>query len=216
MDAISSDLDRLERQAFRTSNDTGYEELSRAVMFFALAWFSLAFRLVDPVGSGGGFTQFIPAVICLPPIVIFLWIDKLKLRDVARRLGTFKPSRARRRRQLLAIVIPMIVTATALIAALVEFGDASHFSGGRIAVTAVTFGACGLIEARLTEQPRQRYLGWLMGIGFGVWLGFGSGLLSTLAMTAVGTTFLAIGLVVVRRFHRKHPVLPTAGHDVRA
>ena len=216
MDAISSDLDRLERQAFRTSNDTGYEELSRAVMFFALAWFSLAFRLVDPVGSGGGFTQFIPAVICLPPIVIFLWIDKLKLRDVARRLGTFKPSRARRQRQQIAVVISLGITVAGLVFALAEFGDVSHFSGGRLAALAITFGSCGLVVAQLTEQPRQRYLGWLMGIGFGVWLGFGSGLLSTLAMTAVGTTFLAIGLVVVRRFHRKHPVLPTAGHDVRA
>jgi hypothetical protein len=55
-----------------------------------------------------------------------------------------------------------------------------------------------------------------MGIGSGVWLGFGSGLLSTLAMTAVGTTFLAVGLVVVRRFHRQHPVLPTAGRVARA
>jgi len=216
VDAISTDLGRLEREAFHTSNDTGYEELTRAVMFFALAWMTLAFRLVAPVGSDGWFTQFTPAVILLPPTVIFLWIDKLKRRDVAQRLGTFKPSRARRQRQQIAVVISLGITVAGLVFAPAKFGDVSHFSGGRLAALAITFGICGLVVAQLTEQPRQRYLGWLMGIGSGVWLGFGSGLLSTLAMTAVGTTFLAIGLVVVRRFHRKHPVLSTAGHNVRA
>ena len=215
MSVIDSDLDRLEREAFRTSNDTGFEELGRAVMMLAFAWFPLAFTLLDHASSRERSDQFALVVVLLPPILAFIGIDKLKRRDIAQRLGTFKPSSARRRRQRLAVVIPMIVTAAALTIAFLEFGDTSRFSGVRFAVTAVTFGVCGLIVARLTEQPRQRYLGWLTGIGFGFWLGFGPGGLAALGMAAVGLVYLIIGVVVVRRFHRRHPVLPTAGPDVR-
>jgi hypothetical protein len=216
--AFDSDMERLEREAFRTSNDTGFEELTVAATMLSLAWVTLAFRLVGPSASqhGSWLAGFAQPIIIVPPILALVWLDRVKAREITQRLGTFKPSRARRRRQRLARIIPVAVVAAALTLALLEFGAVPQLSAGRSAVCVVAFGVSGLIVAWLTEQPRQRYLGWVAGLGFACWLGFGSGLVTTAGMTAVGLVFLAVGLVVLRRFRRQHPVLETAGLDVRA
>jgi hypothetical protein len=211
-------LARLERQAFRELNDTGFDEIATGLSFLFLAslgaLYGLASLVSDQTADSVG-----PVVAALALLVFFgalLFVDWRRKREIGQRLGTVRPGNARRRRQRLGVVIPLSVFVPAGLFALWRVGWGESWDDGFnylvFTVMVIVGGVVGLVEAHFTERPRQRALGWVVGVAWGA--AFAGGFLAAPAIVAfalAGAVQLAVGFVVLRRFRRGNPVLPE--HD---
>lgn len=209
------ELDRLERRAFRTRGDTGFDEISEGLGFLAFASFGLVLQIGRslPQKVADQVVMVGLSLVLLASLFAWVHVDSLKKRETVGRLGTFKPGAARRRRQRLGTILPfaLVFSAGLVVLWLVGWGEARDdgFNYLVFGIMVVVGGTVGLVEAHYTERPRQRALGWLFGVAWGA--AFAGGFLSSPAIVAfalAGAVHLAVGIVVLRRFRRENPILP--------
>jgi hypothetical protein len=216
MTAELTDLDRLERDAFRRFYEDGIVDVHAGSMLVVLGIGALLTDRLDNEAS---------IMIVLLALGLLVTVPLLLLRRslLRSRLGTFRPGPRRRHR----IAANRMVLVGSLVLGVVAFGATAavtHDRGGAEVLAAllpavwfvnavVVFGA----GAYLLDVPRFLLLGLLIGTVMPalIWpdLLWGHQVHPMLAFGVPGAAVVAVGLVRLVRFLRDYPVLTTGRPD---
>ncbi len=200
------DLDRLERRTFTSQFRDGLIDIEMGLLVGAVWLFGFFDPTREHAALGLLFIAYFVAA-CLIPIAGRRWITRP-------RLGTFKPSPARRSRIRTARVALGAMVVLQAILVLIPLGGAAPISTTRLAFTVV--GALGIsIPTLFLFWFMDFTRGYLLAILLGGAISSGIYLESGLPFLVAGALMVAMGLVALVTFLHDYP-LPRERDDVSA